>query len=201
MKRYKIGIFGSAVKEHPEAIAKAKELARELTKQNVIIITGACSGMPYTVAHEAAKNGSEIWGFSPNVDKTAQLEMYKDDDISIYKKIFYIPHNYRQLFFVPEDEEFVIDQFARQKYRNTISTANCDAGIIISGRWGTLNEFTNLVDMGKVVGVLTGTGGIADELLNLTKKIKKAGKGKVIFHNSPKELIKDMLYELQNNSF
>ena len=33
-----------------------------------------------------------------------------------------------------------------------------------------MNEFTNLYDMGKVIGVLTGTGGIADELELLNQK-------------------------------
>ena len=62
---------------------------------------------------------------------------------------------------------------ARKKYRNVSSTANCDAGIIISGRWGTMNEFTNLYDMGKVIGILTETSGVADEIKNLSKKINK----------------------------
>lgn len=58
-------------------------------------------------------------------------------------------------------------------YHNVLTTAACDAGIIIAGRWGSMNEFTNLYDMGKVIGVLTGTGGIADELPQLLKKISK----------------------------
>jgi len=60
----------------------------------------------------------------------------------------------------------------------------------------TMNEFTNLIDMGKVIGVLRGTGGIADELEQLTKKINKPSKAKVIFHDSPKELVQEVLKEL-----
>ena len=77
----------------------------------------------------------------------------------------------------------------RKKYRNVISTANCDAGIIISGRWGTMNEFTNLHDMGKVIGIFTSTGGIADDIFRLSKKIHKPSKAELIFDDSPKKLI------------
>jgi len=35
--------------------------------------------------------------------------------------------------------------------------------MIISGGWGGLNEFTNLLYDGKPIGVLIGTGGVADD--------------------------------------
>ena len=73
-----------------------------------------------------------------------------------------------------------------------------DAGIIISGRWGTMNEFTNLHDMGKVIGVLTGTGGVADDLSSLSKKIHKPSKAVVIFDSSPEQLVKRILEELKH---
>lgn len=79
---------------------------------------------------------------------------------------------------------------------NVISTATVDAGIIVSGRWGTLNEFTNLHDMGKVIGVLNGTGGIADVLPDLYKKIHKPGKAKVFFSSSPEKLLSFILEDL-----
>ena len=78
-----------------------------------------------------------------------------------------------------------------------ISTANCDAGIIISGRWGTMNEFTNLFDMGKAIGVLTGTGGVADELPAFCKKITKHNRSKVIFNDEPEKLVELVIKELQ----
>ena len=82
------------------------------------------------------------------------------------------------------------------KYRNVLSTAACDAGIIIAGQWGSLNEFTNLIDMQKVVGVLTGSGGVADELQALTAKIVKEGQGKVLFDSAPRALVKKLLTQL-----
>ena len=81
-----------------------------------------------------------------------------------------------------------------------MSTADCDAGIIMAGRWGSLNEFTCLTDFGKVLGVLTETGGIADELKSLTEKISKKGSGKVIFNNSPEKLLMEVINEISRQS-
>lgn len=81
--------------------------------------------------------------------------------------------------------------------RNVLSTATCDGGIVLSGRYGTLNEFTNLYDMGKVIGVLTGTGGTADLLPNLGKQISKPSKATVFFDNSASALVNQVINEIR----
>lgn len=184
---YKIGIFGSATGEiEANSEEKAKELGRALNNYKLTLITGACSGLPYLAAKEGSKNGNPVWGYSPTLNLEGQKTFTPKDDLSIYKKIIYIPKNF----------EFSQDKQVCKKYRNVISTANCDAGIIISGRWGTMNEFTNLYDMGKVIGVLTGTNGVADELENLNKKIKKKSKARIIFGSKPQDLIKEVIEQL-----
>ncbi len=188
MKQYKIGVFGSAAGEEIEkATAVAKEVGEELGVSGSILITGACSGLPNVAAVAAAKKGAEIWGFSPAMNYEEQVETTKPDDNSIYNKIIYVPENF----------PFASDLKVRRKYRNVISTATCDAGIIIAGRWGTMHEFCSLYDFGKVIGVLAGTGGIADELPELSKKISKESRAKVIFNDSPKELVNLVIKELE----
>ena len=54
--------------------------------------------------------------------------------------------------------------------------------------------------MGKLIGVLTGTGGVADELPELTKKISKETGSKVLFNDSATDLVKQILEELQKRS-
>ena len=186
--KYKIGIFGSSAGELNTVIPRATELGEELgrLKKEVIVITGAASGLPYKVALSAYKKGTAIWGYSPKCSKKDQIKETPEQNLSIYSKIFYIPNAFRYKKNV---------QVCR-KYRNVISTANCDAGIIISGRWGTVNEFTNLFDMGKVIGVLSGTGGFADELPELMKKITKQSKAVVLFDSSPKKLVSKILTSL-----
>jgi predicted Rossmann-fold nucleotide-binding protein len=181
MKKLKIGVYGSAAGNYEAFVPLAEQVGRALGKyaDSVVVITGACSGLPYVAATAAAEDGVEIWGFSPSRDEAAQRREHPDDDLHIYKKLVYVPAEF----------PFIDDQLACKKYRNIISTANCDAAIIISGRWGTLNEFTNLIDFGKAIGVLTGSGGIADELPALTRKVFKDGQSEVIFENAPDLLV------------
>lgn len=54
--KIKIAVFGSAVNDHDKQIAeKIKALGETLSKKEVIIITGACTGIPYQVASVAYK--------------------------------------------------------------------------------------------------------------------------------------------------
>jgi len=189
--KYKIGIFGSNLRDKfisKGTIKKINELSDSLSNENVILVTGACSGIPYKVASNAAKKNVEVFGYSPANNFSGQKQFASQDDQSVYKKLFYIPNNF------PLNS----DSLVCKKYRNVVSIANCDAGIIISGRWGTMNEFTNLYDMEKVIGVLTGTGGIADELQRLLKKIIKKNKSVVIFDSSPDRLVRKIIKELNS---
>lgn len=184
--KYKVGIFGSAVSKDISLSKKVNELVSSLAKYNIALITGAGLGIPYQVAKEAFEKGMEIHGFAPAVDLKSYKALYKDQDTNIYKRLFFIPKSFK----------FVSNLGASKHYRNLISTATCDAGIIISGRWGAMNEFTNLYDMGKIIGVLTGTGGIADDLERLNKKIKKDTQAKVLFDSSPKLLVEEIMTHL-----
>lgn len=189
MAKFKIGVFGSAggEEEIEKASPKAETIGEVLGKSDSVVITGACAGLPYVAAVAAKKNGAEVWGFSPALNFSQQEAMTPGDDNSIYNKLVY----------VPEDFEFKDDDLVCRKYRNVISTATCDAGIIIAGRWGTMHEFCSLFDFGKVIGVLTGTGGIADEMPELTKKISKESKARVIFESKPEKLAQLVIAELQ----
>jgi predicted Rossmann-fold nucleotide-binding protein len=187
---YRVGIFGSATSAGADLIDRAGRIGRALAERNCGIITGACSGLPYAAARTAAACGAEVWGFSPMLDLEGQREFVPDDDPGIYSKLIYIPPSF----------EFIDSPEVRKKYRNVISTAHCDAGIIIAGRWGTLHEFTSLVDFGKVVGVLTGTGEIADELPHLVSVIDKPGSATILFNDSPEELAERVITELDRRS-
>lgn len=188
--QYKIGVFGSAEGNFEKIITVAHTLGEELGKQRVIVITGASTGIPNEVARTAKQSGAILWGYSPAINLQKQEALSPGCDSTLYDKLFYIPKDY----------EFASSHEVCRKYRNVTSTANCDAAVIVSGRWGTMNEFTNLYDMGKIIGVLTGTGGIADELPTLMKKISKKSKAIVVFSNSPQELVQKVLNELSGKT-
>ena len=60
--------------------------------------------------------------------------------------------------------------------------------ITVSGRVGTLNEFTIAFEDKKPQGVLTGTGGESEEIENILK-IADRGMGKVVFNDDPGVLL------------
>src|SRR3989344_9056722 len=187
MRKYNICVFGSAVDASKSVTKSAVLIGKELARFKCTIITGACAGLPYVAAVAAHNAGGKIIGFSPARGFGKQAETSPRNDNAMYHKLVYTPKNF----------PFSNNLNASRKYRNVLSTATCDAGIIISGRWGTLNEFTNLYDMGKVIGVLAGSGGVADELPKLLAKISKQSKAKVIFNKSPKKLVSLVINELK----
>ena len=79
------------------------------------------------------------------------------------------------------------------KGRNVVLVRSCDVVIFISGSIGSLNEFTIAYDEGKVIGCLTGTGGVADEIKRLTEIFSKKTKARILYDDDPVRLIEKCL--------
>lgn len=198
--KYKIGIYGSNSTESEKAVQLAQELGYALAQQNAIVVTGGCSGVPYLVAQAAKRQKAEVWGFTPERNEQEQKQAYASDDIAIYNKLFYIPSTYDQHFFLEHSPASVHQRSTRLKYRNFLSTTHVDAGIIIAGGWGTMNEFTNLLYDGKPIGILTGTGGLADELPEWYPRLRKKSGSSVYFCSTPTDLVATLLSTLGSAS-
>lgn len=69
-----------------------------------------------------------------------------------------------------------------------------DIVVIAGGRSGTLGEFAIAYDEGKLIGVLTGTGGVADAVESLVRLCEKPTGAVVLYDNHPGRLI-DRLIE------
>ncbi|HVS20952.1 MAG TPA: hypothetical protein VHD88_03850, partial [Pyrinomonadaceae bacterium] len=67
------------------------------------------------------------------------------------------------------------------KGRNVVLVRSCDVVLFIAGSIGSLNEFTIAYDEGKIIGCLTGTGGVADETERLLEVFKKETKARVFY--------------------
>ena len=171
--RYKFAVSGAADTGMCEIDApeKAEEIGREVVRQGGILITGATTGIPEFAAKGAKEEGGIIIGISPAASYQHHIRTYK------------LPvHYYDTIIFTGFD----------YSGRNLLLTKSADAVIVICGGFGTLNEFTIALEDNKPIGVLTGTGGTAEEISNLLINIKdphRHGAGKVIFSNEPKELV------------
>jgi len=146
----KIAVFGSGTgsSELKEDVKrKAFQVGKLIAEKGAILITGGCSGLPYEAAKGAKSAGGHTVAYSPGTD------------IDDHKNRFKNPTDaYDEFIFVPKKYGFDIP--ASMKYRNVISCNDSDACIIIGGRMGTLDEFTHMYEMGKIIGILKGTGGV-----------------------------------------
>lgn len=179
----RIGVYGSAGDTIAAQRDVAARLGRELGRRNVVVITGACAGLPYAAAHAAGAAGAEVWGFSPTPDHASHRRFHPEGDPSIYARLIH----------VPRDFAFAGELEIAKKYRNVVSTAECDAGIVLGGRWGTLHEVCSLLDFGRPVGALTGTGGVADELLELAGRLAPDSRAQIVACRDPAELVDRLL--------
>ena len=179
---FKIGVFGSATGNmDPETLNKSRKIGALIAKNNHIIITGGCPGIPHEAAKSAYKEGGKTIAYSPATD------------IEQHKKYNYSANCTTEYIFIPKDYKHAKNIDICKKYRNVSSVSACDAAIIISGRIGTLNEFTIAYDLGKTIGILKNTGGITGHIQKLIKDLNKKTDAKIIYSEEPKELITNIL--------
>lgn len=171
--KYKIVISGAAETNHCRAgaLEKAKEIGREVIRQNGVLVTGATSGIPYWSAIGAKEEGGTVIGFSPAASEAAHIKTYRLP-IDHHDVIIYTGFDYSG--------------------RNLLLTRSADAVVVICGRMGTLNEFSITFEDQKPIGILIGTGGTADMVKSIIKKTHR-GPGKIVYNSNPKKLISELI--------
>jgi len=171
--KYKICVSGAAETRHcaHDALEKTKELGRQVILNGAVLVTGATTGNPYWAAIGAKEAGGFVIGLSP---ASSELE---------HTKKYHLPLDYHDI---------IIYTGFGYSGRNLLLTRSSDAVLISCGRVGTLNEFTIAFEDNKPIGVLTGTGGVADEVEDILKKAHR-GMGKVIFDSNPKKLVEKII--------
>ena len=64
-----------------------------------------------------------------------------------------------------------------------------DIVVIAGGRGGALGEFAIAYDEGRLIGILTGTGAIADEIAHLVPNLNKLTGAVILYDDDPVRLI------------
>lgn len=77
--------------------------------------------------------------------------------------------------------------------RELINIRSSDVVVVIGGRSGTLGEFAIAYEEGKLIGVLTGTGGIADALRAVEANLGKDTGAEVVYDAEPERLVDRLL--------
>ena len=177
--KHKICISGAADTGHCaiDAHEKAEQLGREIARRGLVLVTGATVGIPYWAAKGAKEEGGIVIGLSPAASEAAHLKTYK------------LPTDYHDL---------IVYTGFEYSGRNLLLTRSSDAVITICGRMGTLNEFTIAFEDNKPIGVLEGTGGTADELRDIIKRMHR-GPGRVVFSRDINELLDKVVAEIEKD--
>ena len=167
--KIKVGVMGSAEATTATLLReKAIALGRAVASRDVILLTGATTGLVYETGKAARDAGLLHIGISPAGDEREHVERYQ----------------------LPLDAcDAIIYTGFGLKGRNVVLIRSCDVVLFIAGSIGSLNEFTIAYDEGKVIGCLTGTGGVADEVERLVATFQKQTKVRIFYDDDPGRLI------------
>lgn len=164
-----IGVMGSASGPiDPEVAARAQELGRAIARAGCTLITGACPGLPQEAVLGASALGGLVLGISPALSEQEHVERYASP----------------------------VEGFAALIYtgsglmgREVVNIRSSDVVVVVGGHSGTLGEFAIAYDEGRLIGVLTGTGGVADLVAELVDRMVKETGAKVLFDPDPDRLV------------
>lgn len=177
--KYRIGVMGSSQGPNikvQENVKKAIMIGQEIAKADCILVNGACPGLPDEAAYGAKNKGGLTMGISPAFSEIEHTKAYKS----------------------PSDNyDIIIYTGMGLMERDLINIRSSDAIIILGGGIGTLNEFTVAFDEGKVIGVLTGTGGVSNHIDKVIEICDRKMEDFVVFDKDPKALIHKVVHKLK----
>jgi uncharacterized protein (TIGR00725 family) len=173
MLRYSICVSGAASGSTVKLDAKrAGEIGEAIARSGHILTTGATIGLPFYAAQGAKEAGGLSVGFSPAVSLREHLRKYR------------LPSNC-----------FDFINFTGMHYvgRDLYLVQSSDAIITIGGRFGSLHEFSSALEAHKPCGVLTHSGGTADEIPKLMELLEPPIGHLVIYDDDPDRLVERII--------
>src|SRR3990167_4515349 len=149
MTLLKIGVMGSAsgpTLTKSGNTEKSFEIGKHIATLGFVTVTGACPGLPDEAAKGAKSAGGLVFGVSPAFSLQEHIKTYKSP-VSQYDLLLYTGMGLME--------------------RDILNIRSSDAVIFLGGGMGTLNEFTVDHEEGKVIGILSGMGGLSDHIKDL----------------------------------
>ena len=176
-----IGMMGSAGGVIPEATRRlCYQLGVAIAKSGCVLITGACPGLPYDCACGARDTGGLSVGVSPALSRSEHVLKYASP-VDAYDVII-----------------FTGSGLMGREVHNIHSS---DIVIIAGGHSGTLGEFSIAYDEGKLIGVLTGSGGIADEISRIIPVLDKVTGAALVYDDDPMRLVQRCIEAYQKDHY
>lgn len=171
--RLVIGVMGTADEPIPgEVWEKALRLGRAVARSGCILITGGCPGLPYAAVQGARAEGGLVVGISPGLSRYEHVHKYGSPT---------------------EGFDLLIYTGSGLMGREVENIRSSDIVVIVGGRSGTLGEFAIAYDEGKLIGVLTGTGGVADAVEQIVAVCSKPTGAVILYDDDPERLVERLI--------
>lgn len=169
----RIGVMGSAGGIIDAGVVeRCTALGRAIAESGACLLTGACPGLPHAAVLGAHEVGGHVIGISPAVSLMDHVETfgspYREYDVMIFTGLGLMG-------------------------RELVNIRTSDIVILVGGRSGTLGEFAIAYEEGKLIGVLTGTGGITDLMPEIVDRLGKQTGSVVVYESDPLALVADLM--------
>lgn len=172
-QRLSIGVMGASGGELSDEVhERSYRLGEAIAQRGAVLITGACSGLPYDAVRGAKAAGGFVVGISPGLSFDEHRGKYRSPvdgfDVLIYTG-------------------------SGLMGREITSIRSCDIIVIAGGRTGTLGELAIAYDEGRLIGVLTGTGGITTIVEDIIRVSAKKTGAHIIYDEDPVKLVERLI--------
>src|SRR5512143_786073 len=135
-----IGVMGASGGNLTDEVRqRVYRLGEAIADHDAILVTGACPGLPYDAVRGAKAKGGLVVGISPGLSIDEHRGKYRSP---------------------VEGFDLLVYTGSGLMGREITNIRSCDIVVIAGGRTGTLGELAIAYDEGRLIGVLTGTGGI-----------------------------------------
>jgi uncharacterized protein (TIGR00725 family) len=171
--KVQIGVMGSAGGEiSAEELALARRLGGRIAERDCTIVTGACPGIPHAAVLGATEAGGISLGVSPALSREEHINVYSSP-LQPYTTMVFTGSGLMG--------------------RETHNIHSSDFVLFAGGRSGTLGEFCIAYDEGKLIGILTNSGGISNEFERIASLVHKETGSIIIASDNPEKLVDQCL--------
>lgn len=167
--KIQIGVMGSAGGVlTPDELELARRLGRRIAERDCTIVTGACPGLPHAAVLGATDAGGLSLGVSPALSREEHINVYQSP-LQPYTTMVFTGSGLMG--------------------RETHNIHSSDFVLFIGGRSGTLGEFCIAYDEGKLIGILTNSGGISNEFERIAALVHKTTGSTILSSDDPEALV------------
>jgi uncharacterized protein (TIGR00725 family) len=179
--RIRIGVMGSAgghAQQH--VVETCRALGTAIAARGCCLLTGGCPGLPHEAVLGAKEAGGHVIGISPATGLKEHVESYDSPYL--------------------EYDELIFTGLGVMG-RELVNIRTSDIVVVVGGRSGTLGEFAIAYEEGKLIGVLTKTGGITESLPAMVPSLAKGTGAEVVYESEPDKLVERLIERYQSTDY